>query len=268
VAGAVLGQPTALNNWDRDVLMQRSLGGLRYHVLAAGERVATGTLGRGHSPLQVRAARFVSDFVVGPDRQVISRSDKMNNPALQVAWLQDGTTVSRQWLFLRPEFRQFSHEKSEMPRLELEDVEPRSDGQFQFHLAVRESSSNTPLGELALALGDMVRLGDSDDSAARDETQATTATIAKTAAPYEVVLLGTEPLFYTDLTVSYNPMIPVIYFGSVLAIAGICFALYGRRTTLSVWCRESDGRVQVAVQYWPSRSTLTLGVARTLEVLK
>ncbi|MBM3335681.1 cytochrome c biogenesis protein ResB, partial [Candidatus Sumerlaeota bacterium] len=210
----------------------------------------------------------VPDLVIGPDRQVASRSDKMNNPALQVAWLDDGTTVSRQWLFLRPEFRQFSHEQSEMPRLELEDVEPRSDGPFQFRLAVRESGSNAPLGELTLALGDMVGLSDSDDFAASNETRATTATAARNAAPYEVVLVGTEPLFYTDLTVSHNPMIPVIYFGSVLAIMGICFALYMRRTTLSVWRRETDGRVQVAVQYWPSRSTLTLGVARTLEALK
>jgi len=49
----------------------------------------------------------------------------MNNPALEIAWVERHKVLSRRWLFQRPEFRKFSHEKEDKVGLELDRVETR-----------------------------------------------------------------------------------------------------------------------------------------------
>jgi cytochrome c biogenesis protein ResB len=267
---ATVGQATPVANLGYTLLLTRGLGGIRYSLLDGQKVVATGSIGRDTPDLRLTALRFVPDFVIGPDRQVTSRSENMNNPALQVAWVHDDKTQSQQWLFQRPELRRFSHEKSGLPRLELENVKPGSEGELEFDIAVYDNVADTLLGRIALPLGGVVDLAGLDSISTKGATGTTSETLASTnvSKSIAVKVLGTEPLYYTDLTVSYNPMIPLIYFGSVLAILGICFALYMHQTTLSVWCENLAGRISVTVRYIPERSQLTHSVRRILEVLK
>lgn len=54
---------------------------------------------------QVEASRFVPDFTIGKDKQVLSRSQEFNNPAVQISVFKDNTLLYEQWVFAKfPDF--------------------------------------------------------------------------------------------------------------------------------------------------------------------
>lgn len=270
-AVATLKERVPIPDWGRDLLLDRSIAGIRYSVLNGESVEASDFLGQNASAVQIKAIRFVPDFVVDASRGVMSRSEELNNPALQLAWLQGDEVLSTKWLFLRPELRRFSHGSKEPTRFELQGIAPVAQGQFRFDLAVYDSATDALVGQFSINLGDTVSYSDLAAQSESTEPDGTTGTVTAAAAEpprFAVALLGTEPLFYTDLSISHNPMIPVIYLGAILGCLGICFALYLRRTTLWVWCQNPNGKVCVAVQYAPDRETLTPGVEKTLEALE
>ena len=264
-AVAGVGQRAHLDALGRDLLLTASLAGVRYSILDGEKAEAAGALGKDAADYEITAERFVSDFMMGADRQVVSRSQEMNNPALQVAWTGGGQAATRQWLFLRPDLRSFSHGAGDVPRLELERAQPGPDGKMVFTLGAFDRTTNAPLGKFTLTLGGKVRLADLGETAG-----ATAPSSAAGGSPrrYDVRLAGTEPLYFTELAVSHNPAIPVIYFGAILTCVCIGLALSMRRVTLWVWCREPGRRLSVAVGYGRDRSTLTARVEKTLEALK
>ena len=274
-----VGQRVHLENLKHDLLLTASLAGTRYAVLDDDKVEASGFLGKDVSDYEITAERFVPDFMMDGNRQVVSRTQQMNNPALQVVWTGSGQPVTRQWLFLRPELRAFSHGNRDTTRLELERAEPDADGKMAFRLAAYDATANVLLGKFSVPLGGKVRLADWEGTTSQPVTGTTSIAsrsplpdpsldTQNAKLPYAVRLLAKEPLFYTELSVSYNPAIPVIYFGAILTCLSICLALFMRRITLWVWCRNLDGRMSVVVDYARERTTLTAGVARMLEALK
>jgi cytochrome c biogenesis protein len=72
----------------------------REYKAKIGERIALEQQG-----YEVEAKRFVPDFTIGKNKEVVSRSQELNNPAVQVALLKDGTLQDEQWIFLKfPDF--------------------------------------------------------------------------------------------------------------------------------------------------------------------
>lgn len=47
----------------------------------------------------VKVKRFVPDFTIGADNQVISRSQELRNPAVQLALFKDNTLLNENWIF-------------------------------------------------------------------------------------------------------------------------------------------------------------------------
>lgn len=244
-------------DWGMDLSLQQTVAGLRYAMGENGKTVASGFVGAKQSEMGIKAVRFVPDFIIGPDRRIESRSDEMNNPALQVSWMNGETATSQQWLFQRPELRGFSHRPQDMVKLELESSRKLpDDGGYEFKVVAKDNASNKPLAEFTMKLGDTVNLA---DFAKFSDVQ---------SERFKISLLKTGPLQYTDLSISANPMIPVIYFGSILACAAIFLALYVRRVTVWVWCDQANGRLRTAIRYSPERSVLSPGLERVLAALK
>ena len=262
------GLSAPLADWDREVFLEQTIAGTRYDVLRASEVVDAGLIARDVAGLELKALRFLPDFMIDGDGEAVSRSDQMNNPALEVAWVRDGEILSKPWLFHRRELRGFSHGKHEEVRLEFTRAGRGADGEIVFGLEAYERDSDAHLGSIELRLDEAVRLADlTEHRHDSDPTSATAAAMAESGR-YDLIVLGRETLYETVLAVSHNPMIPAIYFGSILACAAVCFALYMRRTTLWVLCRAEERRALVVVQYQPERLSVTLGVEKTLAALK
>jgi hypothetical protein len=252
------GQELPVSDWNLTLLIRPTVLGLRYALDDDKKVNLTGTIGPDRAGRSIRAVRFVPAFVLGPGGRVESRSEELTNPALQIEWLEGDRTISTQWLFQRPDLRRFSHGEQDDLRLEFLEVETDSEGNRVFHLALSDPVSGAQLKTFSLRLGDRISLAELAGNPDGVDSNGTSR--------YSVRLLGTESLQYTVLTVSYNPMIPLIYFGAILACAAICLAFYTRKVTLWVWCGPAQ-QTQVAVQYAPERSTLTAGVERTLDAL-
>jgi len=266
------GRSAPVEGTSYSVRLMREMGALRYDLLRGGEVVASDFLGPRPTDVEIMAARFVPDFLI-TDGQVVSRSEQMNNPALQIAWLRDGQHVGHTWLFGRPELRRFTHGGQEPVRLELEQVETasgdkqadqsRAREQAVFTLAAYDKTSGAFIGRFKMSLGEKSRLSDLSPPASRIPLPT-----SHVPPPLRVRLLGTEPMYRTDLTVSRNPMIGVIYLGSVLTCLAICLALLMQRVTVWVWCDSASGKTWFAVQYDRERTQPTRSVARLVKALR
>ena len=61
---------------------------------------------------ELEVKRFVPDFTLGKNNEVVSRSQEMRNPAAQLALYKDGTLLLEQWIFAKfPDF----HKSQEGP---------------------------------------------------------------------------------------------------------------------------------------------------------
>jgi len=69
-------------------------GQTRSYQAAAGERIPLADAG-----YEVEVKRFVPDFSLGQNNQVVSRSQQLKNPAAQIALSKDGSLIEEQWVF-------------------------------------------------------------------------------------------------------------------------------------------------------------------------
>ena len=71
---------------------------------------------------EIKAVRFVPDFVIGENKEVASRSNQPNNPAVFIEGYQNGERFFLGWIFARfPDFTQI-HSQQEIPfNIELID---------------------------------------------------------------------------------------------------------------------------------------------------
>lgn len=69
-------------------------GQAKIYQAAAGERIALQEAG-----YEMEIKRFVPDFSLGQNNQVVNRSQELKNPAAQVALFKDGSLLEEQWIF-------------------------------------------------------------------------------------------------------------------------------------------------------------------------
>jgi len=66
----------------------------RNYQAAVGERLSLEEAG-----YEAEVKRFVPDFSLGKNNQVVSRSQQLKNPAAQIALFKDGALLEEQWIF-------------------------------------------------------------------------------------------------------------------------------------------------------------------------
>jgi len=66
----------------------------RNYQASVGERITLEAAGH-----EIEVKRFVPDFSLGQNNQVVSRSQELKNPAAQIALFKDGSLIEEQWIF-------------------------------------------------------------------------------------------------------------------------------------------------------------------------
>jgi len=70
------------------------------HKVNIGQRFSLGDQG-----YEVEARKFIPDFTIGQNNEVVSRSQEPRNPAVQLALFKNGTLLNTQWVFAKfPDF--------------------------------------------------------------------------------------------------------------------------------------------------------------------
>jgi len=76
------------------VNMRAAASQTKQYQAAVGDRFALDETG-----YEVEVKRFVPDFSLGQNNQVVSRSQELKNPAAQIALFKDGSLLEEQWIF-------------------------------------------------------------------------------------------------------------------------------------------------------------------------
>lgn len=229
---------------------------MSWAISRAGERVAGGSLlpdTAKDGQLSLVAHRFEPDFVLGEDRAITSRSNELNNPALHVKLLSNGTPIVAQWLFGREDMRGFSHAPAGNYRLELMDIH-RDESGDSFVVAVTETNTGVLLTRALLELGKEhaieSRHGHQHDhadceSCAAAAAASTAAGVSNESNGWNVTMGSRVTAYATVLTLTRNPAIPTIYFGCILMMIGLMmsFALPRR----DVWFLHDRSRKELLV---------------------
>ncbi len=236
-----IGQPVPLAGM-KDTWMVFEEGGI-WNVLENSSVVASGSVtgGHGHGEnLSIRAEQFEPDFVLGEDRQVTSRSQELNNPALKVILLSDGKPVATQWLFGRADMKQFSHNANDHYALEL--METRMEGeQPTFVVKIADGHSDLLLGQVELALNEEKPIGNATETAeaaAEDQT-----------AGWSVALGAPVTAHATVLTLTRNPTLLIIYGGCGLMMIGLLLGFFVRRREVWFMVNREAGKLCLVAHY-------------------
>ena len=193
-----------------------------------------GTLGDTNGPLTLVAERFEPDFVIGPNRQITSRSANLDNPALRISLYAGETPVLQRWLFGSAEMKKMMHAGDGPWSAELLGVTGTAEARA-FRVAVR-GAGNVPIAEVEIPLGATLPL-------ARPETA---IAAAAPAGPWSVGAAGQVPAYATFLTLTRNPTIPFIYFGCALMVLGCITAFAVRRREVWFMVDAPAGALRVA----------------------
>jgi cytochrome c biogenesis protein ResB len=243
-------------------------GGMSGRSNASTEPVA----GAGFS---IRAVQFEPDFVIQAGRKFASRSQALNNPALCVALLQGGQEVSSHWLFGKPEMkemmRNMMHQKESAWEFDLVRVTGDAPN-CQMVVSAKKTGSTEAAREFTLAVGQEAALEATSPQTTASASVAPAAppaaTASKSADEPKVKLVGKVPAYYTILTLTRNPLIPVIYGGSALMMLGLLLAFLIKRQEVWFWVRPGEkASLLVTAHYRLARDTFdrgTLGALRAL----
>jgi len=238
---------------------------LRWEVAKGDEVVAEGKLGSAAgasaSGYQLRADQFEPDFVMGQNRTITSRSDKLNNPALHIELLDGGQVVASQWLFGREDMKAMMHGGNDLFQFELLRVTGAA-GHYIFEVAVDDAQSGTPVGHFSFGLNEAVSLGVGEGPETAD-----TASGESDPSLWTVSIVDRVPLYSTLLTLSRNPLIPVIYGACTLMMVGLGVGFF--LTRKEVWFRINPKKnlLQVAAAYRYSREEFDAGMKHILQEL-
>lgn len=229
---------------------------MNWTVLRGGEKLAAGSLlpGAGQTgSLSLVAHRFEPDFVLGENRAITSRSNELNNPALHVKLLNDGTPIIAQWLFGREDMRGFSHSPDANYRLELLDIH-RGESGDSFVVSVGDSKSGAVIARALLTLGEEQVIKAAASAHAGDHHDCESCASAAAASPgpsaggdatngWSVALGSRVTAYATVLTLTRNPAIPTIYFGCVLMMIGLMMSFAMPRR--EVWFLHDKDRKEL-----------------------
>jgi len=227
-----------------------------WSIRKGSQVAASGSLSADHgAALTLRAERFEPDFVLGEDRQIASRSQDPNNPALLVTLSSDGAPAARQWLFGREDMKQFSHGEEKHFRLEL--VASDLSGQAPvFTVDVIDGHSGLLLGRVELGLGEETSVG------APPEPEG--ATPADASAGWTVAAGEPVAAYATVLTLTRNPAIPAVYAGCGLMMLGLVLGFFVRRRDVWFMVDRAAGKLRVVGHYRHQADELDAATASLL----
>jgi cytochrome c biogenesis protein ResB len=227
----------------------------------------------------IRAAQFEPDFVVQPGRKFGSRSQALNNPALCVALLQGGQEVGTYWLFGKPEMkemmRNMMHQKESAWEFDLVRVTGEAPN-YQMVVSAKKTGSAEAAREFSLSVGQEALLESA--SSQTSASAAVPAAVPEASKPVEasvkssdeptVKLVGKVPSYYTVLTLTCNPLVPVIYGGCLLMMLGLLLAFSVKRQEVWFWVRPGEKTsLLVTAHYRLTRDTFDRGTLGALRVL-
>lgn len=211
-------------------------------VFQDGAAVQQGRLAGRGSPLRLRVERFEPDFVMGPGRQIASRSQALNNPAVQIALYEGESEVFSQWLFDREDLKALMQGGDRDFDLELVGISGEAP-QYRFQIIARRRDDRLSSGTLSLALGEEAFVGPQDETPTPEEPS------EGQGGPWDVRLLGTAPAYATVLTLTRNPAVAGVYFGCAVMMAGLLAAFFIRRKEIWFWVDGHNTRLRVAGVY-------------------
>ncbi|MFH0794432.1 MAG: cytochrome c biogenesis protein ResB [bacterium] len=233
---------------------------LRWALQRPGEEMQRGTLGPQGDSMRLVVERFEPDFVMGADRRVASRSDELKNPAALVSLYSGAQQISQQWLFGREDMKPMSHSKGGPFELELESVS-RESGSIHLHVAARNADTGEQVGVFHLSVGDEVEIG------AAGLNSAGTQESSSSVGGWTLKLVERVPAYATQLTMTRNPMIPVIYLGCTIMFLGLMIAFFIQRKEVWFWVEDAKGRLHIAASYRHPRSSLDRATEKALAQL-
>ena len=223
---------------------------LSYQILDRGREIQRGNLSAVVSggALSLVADQFEPDFVIGEDGVAGSKSPELNNPALHVQLAKAGKSIGAAWLFSRDDMKAMMPAQNGPYSLDLTGIEGQAPN-WTFHLDVKETESGAPLGHYDMTLGREVAVG-----------AAPTAPMGPTSPPggagWSVKLQETRPLYATIISLTRNPMIPLIYFGCGIMVAGLLLAFFIMRREVWIWVDGAHRRLHYGALYRHPRAEL------------
>lgn len=221
---------------------------MNWFITNASGQVASGTGGDAHDgslpELTLLANRFEPDFVLGADRQITSRSEELNNPALHATLFANGAPVYSQWLFGRAEMKAMSHApegRYGMELLEVRSVE--GNGGREFVVAVQEDDCCAGLfeGIVTVSMGDQILV--------REAVEPEPGAAEPVPSDWNVAVGDQITAYATVLTLTRNTAIPTIYFGCILMMFGLMMSFFVPRRDVWFMHDEERGELRVAARY-------------------
>ncbi|NQU44889.1 cytochrome c biogenesis protein ResB, partial [bacterium] len=227
----------------------------RWSVGEGVTRLAEGMLYESRQGLRLRVERFEPDFVFGADRRVTSRSQELNNPAVEIALYEGDERVYSQWLFAKEALKAMMHQHHEVYGLDLMGVSVEEENrEFQ----IRVWQLETPGSEKQLSLG-------LEEDAVLEEAVKVESEIVQAAVQeWSVRLIETRAAYRTTLSVTRNPAVPLVYVGCTIVLLGLTLAFLARRRELWFRVDRDRGRLQVVARYRYGREDLDGGTERAL----
>jgi cytochrome c biogenesis protein ResB len=213
---------------------------IKWTAYRQGTPVASGSLAPALSgKWTLEALQFEPDFVID-GKKATSRSQNPNNPALKVAFYQGGQMMDSQWLFadakMQEMMRSMTHNRPRPFEVELVNLAGQAPD-WRCELAVR-AASGASLGKYQVTVGQQVSLG--GDAEAPD---------TKAANGWAVSIGKRVQAYATYLTLTRNPMIPLIYGGCVIMMLGTLAVFFIRFRQVWVRVDEAAHRLDAAAVY-------------------
>jgi cytochrome c biogenesis protein ResB len=225
----------------------------RWSLTRAGQKLSEGALTHQHThdhaqqtqatpssapfpELRLKAAQFEPHLMIGADMKATSLSRELRNPGLRVTLIEQDSTSFDIWLFGREELKAMSQQDENPYELELVAIDG-DEGARQFVVTAKRREGGTLVGEFRLALGEE-------------------APLARSKAPssqgaWRVNMIEPVMAYATTLTLTRNPMIPIIYFSCMILVLGLMLAFFIRRREVWYWVDSAQGALHVVALYFP-----------------
>lgn len=229
-------------------------------ITEANKSKATGSLMGTTGGYMLKVVQFEPDFVIGEGRIFTSRSRELNNPAALVSIISGGETILSRWLFQSEDMKKIrmgggmhSPDDEGMYDLEFTDV---SGTNPSFTLAIKVTEAGKPATTYNLKPGGAIGIAEPKN------------VTASNPGAWKVTMLKRVPLYTTTLSMTRNPLVPVIYFACFLMILGLCIAFMINRKEIWFWVDDqSNMELHVVGRYRYARDSMDPAVERILKQL-
>jgi len=215
----------------------------RWEVVQNGVKIqeSTTNAASGATKLLLETRRFEPDFVMDKDRRITSRSEEAKNPALQVAVVEDGRDIQVQWLFGSPRLKAMMHGSEGAYNFDLKEVTGEA-GAWMCTVEVTEKESGLPVGAFTLAPGESTVLR---EAAAAPVSEAP----PEPTGPWTVSFVRPVEGHLSVLSLSSNPIIPLIYAASALMMIGLLIGFFVVRRRVWFLVQPKTGTLLLAAAY-------------------